>query len=138
MVAQTEIKNLIPGALYEELLKLTDEESEATVFDQIKPQVLQVIQTATGIDTSVDTRTEAQNWIVLPFAWLVEYIAGDMISGLSPEGENRRTSKYKSAMSELAKHVVKNITGGLAVLGSIHNQYEAYPHYHDDYTGEDA
>lgn len=108
MIDLIEIKHLLPEQLYE-VLMIDD------AFEMPKLQALEIIRARTGIVLETP-RPKSLDWTVLPFSFLVEFFAGDKLSGLSSEAESRRIKKYDEAFKILDLHKIHSIK---AVLGEI-------------------
>jgi hypothetical protein len=99
MVELSEIQNLISPNLYKIL-------SDGTNYEMPKNQALGIIKDKINIEI-VEDRPASMDWIITPFAWIVEFLAGDKLSGSSKEFEDRRNKKYEEAFRLLDLHRVK-------------------------------
>jgi hypothetical protein len=99
MINLIEIKDLIPNALFNAL-------SEENKFESPKKQALELIRDTIAIEI-IDSRPTELDYLITPFAWIVEYLSGDLISGVSTDYENRRNKKYSEAFKILELHKSK-------------------------------
>jgi len=115
MIELTEIKELIPSSLYSWLNKEGH-------YDRPKQQALELIKNETGI-TIEDPRPDGMDWMLTPFAFLIEYLAGDALPGVSAEYEQRRQAKFEKAFVLLKAHKITTRVGAQAVFGQIDGLY---------------
>jgi hypothetical protein len=91
-------------------------------YNQLKPRALELIANITG-ETFGETRTSDQDYILLPFAWMLEYFCHMEMS--SPEYESRRQALYNEAMNILQMHkLTKPRTAGQAKVAVMKDIYE--------------
>ncbi len=119
MVELNEIQSLIPSVLFEQI---TDDGS----FEMLKSNALEIIHAETNLPIS-NTRPDGTSWLIAPFAFLIEYLAGDKLSSVSPEYEQRRQAKYKQAFELLSKHKYSaQRNAATAELGAIEGLYNPW------------
>jgi hypothetical protein len=116
MVQLTEIKRFVPDAIYAYL-------EQDNNFDDVASQALEIIRDETGIEI-VDERPVELNWLVVPFAFIVEYLTSDKLGNPTPESIARLNDKYENAFKFLVNHKIKAVRdGSRSCVGRIAGLY---------------
>lgn len=120
MITVDQIENLISAPIYAALA-----ENNGEKYEIIKRVVLELIETETGIDTSQAVLPEGYEWMIMPFAFLVEYTSADLIVNANPEYYERIALKYRQALEILGKHKLqKPRIGAQAIIGKMEGLYQ--------------
>jgi hypothetical protein len=96
---------------YAQVEKLVNESARTILKDPvnfavIEPQAAILAAGAAGVDSAA----APEDWMLMPFVWILDYIASNRIGSLSPEQIAKFKDQYKNAMTLLAKPPVKNGT----------------------------
>jgi hypothetical protein len=80
--------------------------------------------TETVIVEKCGAMTEAPAWLIMPYVWILEYLAsGKMAGGSSPDFFTRLTTNYNNALKILVSHPKKPCSALSSNIGEMEGLY---------------
>ncbi len=120
MVTLDEISHLVGKTIYDGLAR-----DGGTRFEALKKEAMQRINAIAGTNlTPSGTRPQSLDWVVTPFAWIVEYIALAHYQNISGEYLEYAKYKYKEALDICSANASPVKTGRHTSIGTIDGAYE--------------
>lgn len=102
--------------------------ADSAKFETAESQAAIIIRDITGLAIPDDERPATADWVVTPAAWIIQFLAANLVTGASPELERRYESQWRGAHKILENHPLeKRGDSGdktYALSGTIGGMYE--------------
>lgn len=99
-------------------------------FQAAELEAAKIIRDRTGlsIPESPNERASSADWVVLPAAWIIQYIASSQVVGKSDTLDRKVREQFKDATDILADHPLKAVAADgsakFTAFGCIEGMYE--------------
>lgn len=83
--------------------------ADTTTFTALETECAKIIRDKTGqpIPENGAARPDSADWVVLPAAWIIQYMASNQTSGNNAESEARHKNQYTEAIKILDAHPLR-------------------------------
>ncbi len=103
--------------------------ADPTTFAALEMECAKIIRDKTGqaIPATIADRGDSADWVILPAAWIIQYVASNHLSKTSPELEARFKTQYGEAIRILESHPLRQEKAGggkFSRNGCIEGMYE--------------
>ena len=95
--------------------------TDASNFTELEHDAAVMVADTAGIDVS----STPDEWMKVPFAWILDYLTSNRISGLSSDGAAIYKQQFDLAIKMLSTRAVKK-TNATSHVGEIDDPYITY------------
>lgn len=119
LVTHAEVRPLLPVSVHGIL-------DQAGTFDALEKEAAKMIRNKSGIDLPADPaqRLATMDWVLLPMAWLIGFLASQQVSSLTDESRAHFRALYDDAQEMLATRHASSDDGTASRFGTIQDLWE--------------
>ena len=111
MFTLLEIKNILNAAC------VTVLEKDPAVYADISTAAKAIYEDGTGLQLS-----DKPEWGKVPFAYIVDFLTSNKLSGLSEQALKRFEDNYDKALNILREHLEKRVNSGkIGIIGGLYS-----------------
>lgn len=111
MFTLLEIKNILNASC------ITVLEKDPAVYADISNAAKSIYEDGTGLQLA-----DRPEWAKVPFAYIVDFLTSNKLSGLSEQAVKRFEDNYQKALKILDEHLEKRVNAGkIGIIGGLYS-----------------